>query len=107
MAGCWSSSQPCSNEKEQTGALGQKNIVTLVGVLKDFDSVSVLVVVVVVVVLNELKSANLPTLGKPLFPKRSLLASNSLFSWVSAVSRISSLLTFNRIVFIDYYARNI
>ena len=88
-------------ENEQAGALGQKNIVILVGVLNDFDSVSGLVVVVV---LNELKSANLPTLGKPLFPKRSLLASNSLFSWVSAVSRISSLLTFNRIVFINYSA---
>ena len=34
-------------EKEQEGALGQRNIVILVGVLNDFDSVSALLVAVV------------------------------------------------------------
>ena len=34
-------------EKEQEGALGQRNIVILVGALKDFDSVSALLVAVV------------------------------------------------------------
>ena len=87
-------------EKEQEGALGQKNIVILVGVLNDFDSVSALVVVGV---LNALKLVNVSTLGEPPFPKSSLLALNSSFSWVSASSEISSLLTFKRNVFIVYF----
>ena len=41
-------------EKEQEGALGQRNIVILVGVLNDFDSVSALLVAVVGV-LGDLK----------------------------------------------------
>ena len=57
------------SENEQDGALGQKNIVILVGVLNDLRSVSVLVVAC-------------------------LRASNSLFSWVSACLGIFSLLTF-------------
>ena len=80
-------------EKEQEGALGQRNIVILVGVLNDFDSVSALVVVGV---LKALKSANGSTLGGPTFPKSSLLASNSPLSWVSASSGISSWLTFKK-----------
>ena len=57
-------------EKEQEGALGQRNIVTLDGVLNDFDSVAAVV----------------STMVKLLFPKRSLLASNSLLSLVSLAS---------------------
>ena len=87
-------------EKEQEGALGQKNIVILVGVLNDFDSVSALVVVGV---LNALKLANGSTLGEPTFPKSSLLAANSPLSWVSASSGNSSLLTFKINVFLVYF----
>ena len=80
------------NENEQEGALGQRNIVILVGLFNDFnDSASALVVV-----LNALRSA----LGKPTFPIRSLLAANSSFSWVSAISGICSLLALKRNVFI-------
>ena len=67
-------------EKEQEGALGQRNIVTLDGVLNDFDSVAAVVSTVV----------------KLLFPKRSLLASNSIFSLVSVSLEISSLFTYKR-----------